>query len=256
MEKLRTIEDIKNSGIIVDSKLQELMQESLSIIQNNNLDGMDITDTPISPNYIEDDDMEIVLTEEVTKEYKRIVQMINNPSTALEYPMVLLGRLKEADGIRFYSIEKLIHCSSSNQKLNSRVVNYDQDKLNDTIKLANRDGYNFVSLCHTHPNISQEERTKTVGEYLSGEQKENFAIRDTGLNISLQDFVQYESIHNYYFANPNVRTFETIIMYNGEIAMFGKVDGKYKKMSNIYNGLTFENIPVYSSKESVNKNIL
>lgn len=256
MENLKDIDNAKKSGMLFNPLLEELAEETLAIIQDNNLSEMDITDMPISPTAIEDDETEVVLSEEVIKEYEKLIQLINEPSTALEYPMVLLGKLKEANEIRFYSVEKILYCNNSENELNSRVVSYDQKKLNEALKIASKEGYNFISLAHTHPNIPLEERNNTISKFLSKDKKEQFGIRDAGLNISLQDLVQYESIYKAYANNSNIRTFETIIMYNGEITMFGKTNGKYNKMVNIYNGKTFDNIPVSHYKEITNKNIL
>ena len=238
-----------------DIKIREDLKKS-NILTIPVDEGMDITETPISPFNIKDDQIEIFLSEEVTKEYNKLVKMINEPSTALEYPIVLLGKHKEADGIRFYFVDKLYYCYNQDQKLSSRVVYYDQSKLNEIINYANQNGYNFVSLAHTHPNISQEEKANTIAGNLSDEIKEQFKIREAGLNLSFQDLIQYESLYEYYKDNPNIRTFETIIMYNGEIAMFGKHNEKYKKIVNIYDGLTFENIKTATNKQIINKNVL
>lgn len=77
-------------------------------------------------------------------------------------------------------------------------------------------------------------------------------IRDAGLNLSLQDFVSYESFYDYFKNNPNIRTGQTVIMYNGEMVMLVKQQNKLSRMTTIMDMSTGEEIYV-SSKENYKK---
>lgn len=61
-----------------------------------------------------------------------------------------------------------------------------------------QNGYDYISMGHTHPNIPKEERTTTIANYLSDEVRDSEYIREAGLNLSLQDFVSYESLYQYF----------------------------------------------------------
>lgn len=84
---------------------------------------------------------------------------------------------------------------------------------------------------------------------MTDEEKNAEYIRDAGLNLSLQDFVSYESLYDYFKNNPNIRTGQTVIMYNGEMVMLGKQQNKLSRMTTIMDMSTGEEIYV-SSKEN------
>lgn len=83
------------------------------------------------------------------------------------------------------------------------------------------------------------------------EEKESEYISDDGLNLSLQVFVSYESLYEFFKNISNIRTFQTVIMYNGEVAMFGKQNDKLSRMTTIM-GISGEEIYV-SSKDDYKK---
>lgn len=243
--QIKSYEDIEK--LLNSKKYQTIIQESEQVLANNNLgSNIDITDTPISPTSMDDDETPVFLSEAVSKEYMTLVNKINNKETAKEYPLVLLGKIGDSNGEKICYINKLYYCGTDD--LNSRTASYDNDKLNEILKHATSNDYNFISLAHTHPNIPEEERKTTIANYLSDEVKEQEGIRESGLNISLQDFISYESLYQFYKNNPNIRTCQTIIMYNGEITMFGKENNELKRFVDIYNMYTNES--VYVSKKN------
>ena len=210
---------------------------------------MDIGDTPISPMSLDDEYTPILLTSDVVATYKKIVETINNPDTALEYSFLLLGKRASLAGETCYVIDQIVDCTLYNANLSNRQTQIDGEKLNEVIRNAQENGYNFISLGHTHPNIPQEERQITVANFLTDEEKTAEYIRDAGLNLSLQDFVSYESLYDYFKNNPNIRTGQTVIMYNGEMVMLGKQQNKLSRMTTIMDMSTGEEIYV-SSKEN------
>lgn len=257
MTQIKSIEDIRKTELFGTSNFESIINQSLQVLNNNpelvSKRNMDIGDVPISPMTIEDDYTPIIFSSEVVESYKRLVKLINIPETAKEYSFVMLGKLGNFAGYKCYVVDKLIDCNSEDVDLSSRITKMDEDKLNKTIQFALQNGYNFISLGHTHPNIPEEERLSTIATYLSDEVKNSEYIRNAGLNLSLQDFVSYESLYQYFVNNPNVRTAQTVIMYNGEMAMISKENSSLNRFVVLMDRTTGEEIYV-SSKEKFNKN--
>lgn len=46
----------------------------------------------------------------------------------------------------------------------------------------------------------------------------------------MQDFISYESLCQYFIKNPNIKTAQTVIMYNGEMAMLSKTGKTLSRM--------------------------
>lgn len=251
--EIKTITDVNNANLFPDSRFNSIMHQTEQILKEHEKDflsrNMDIGDTPISPMSLDDEYTPILLTSDVVATYKKIVETINNPDTALEYSFLLLGKRASLAGETCYVIDQIVDCTLYNANLSNRQTQIDGEKLNEVIRNAQENGYNFISLGHTHPNIPQEERQITVANFLTDEEKNAEYIRDAGLNLSLQDFVSYESLYDYFKNNPNIRTGQTVIMYNGEMVMLGKQQNKLSRMTTIMDMSTGEEIYV-SSKEN------
>lgn len=253
--ELKTISDVEKSNLFPDNRYNAIMQQTQKVLQEHSIElagrNMDISDTPISPVSLDDEYTPILLSDNVVDTYNKLVETINNPDTALEYSFVLLGKSASLSGDNCYMIDQIIDCSLYDGNLSSRQTRLDNDKLNQIIQNAQNSGYNFISIGHTHPNIPEEERQITVANYLSDDEKDSEYIRDAGLNLSLQDFVSYESLYEYFKNYPNIRTCQTVIMYNGEMVMLGKQNDKLSRMTTIM-GLSGQEIYV-SSKEEYRK---
>lgn len=256
MKNIKTLLDVKESGLFGTSNFDDIITNSMQVLENNpelvEQRGMDIGDTPISPMTLDDDYTPMLFSNEVIESYKKLVGVINIPETAKEYSFVLLGKSGTLGGQKCYLIEKMIDCNSKDTNLSSRVTKMDEQKLNQTVQFALQNGYDFISIGHTHPNIPKDERTTTIANYLSDEVKNNEYIRDAGLNLSLQDFISYESLYQYFINNPNIRTAQTVIMYNGEMAMISKMGSSLNRFAILMDKTTGEEIYV-SSKEEYNK---
>ena len=258
MSEIRTLSDVKQSGLLGTSNFDSIINNSMQVLSENpelvSQRGMDIGDTPISPIALDDDYIPMLFTPEVVASYKRLVDIINVPETAKEYSFVLLGKSGTLGGQKCYLIDQMIDCNSQESDLSSRVTKMDEQKLNKSVHFALQNGYDFISIGHTHPNIPEEERTTTIANYLSDEVKDSEYIREAGLNLSLQDFVSYESLYQYFVKNPNIRTAQTVIMFNGEMAMVSKTGSKLSRSAVLMDRATGEEIYV-SSKEEYNKKI-
>lgn len=256
MKEIKTLSDIKESKLLGKSNFDSVINMSMQVLSENpklvDERDMDIGDTPISPMCLDGDLTPIIFSQEVMDAYKMYVEIINNPETAKEYSFVLLGKLSIFNGEKCYIVDKIVDCSVKDSDLSSRVTKKDADKINDTIQNALKDGYNFISIGHTHPNVPEEERTTTVASYLPSEVIDSEYIREPGLNLSLQDIISYEYLYEYFLNNSNIRTAQTVIMFNGEIAMVSKVEENLSKMECLIS-LNGEEIYV-SSKDDFDKN--
>ena len=260
MTEIKSIKDIEQVRLFGGSNFNNIISQSLQVLNDIpalvSERNMDIGDTPISPMMIEDDYTPIFFSPEVIEEYKRLVEIINVPETSKEYSFVLLGKLGSFGGEKCYIVEKLIDCSKEDSDLSNRMTKTDENKLNETIRFALQNGYNFISLGHTHPNIPEEERLTTIASYLPEEVKNSEYIRDAGLNLSLQDFISYESLYQFFANNRNIRTCLSVIMYNGEIAMVSKENSSLNRFVILMDGSTGKEIYVSSKEEFDEKKVI
>ena len=231
--EIKTIDDVKNSNLFGNSNYDYIIEKSMKALRDNSSQfigrNMDIGDTPISPISMNDDFTPIILSNIVMQEYKKLITLINNPETAKEYSFVLLGKLVTLDNNQCYFVDRIVDCNSSTDNLSNRETKMDETKLNDAINFGKSNGYNFYSLCHTHPLISDNSKKTTIAEYLPDIVKESEYIREPGLNLSLQDFVSYEALYQYFKSNPNIITCQTVIMFNGEMVIFSKQNNELKR---------------------------
>jgi len=253
--QIKNINDVKETKLFGNSNFDNIIEKSQNVLEKHKEEfsgrNMDIGDTPISPMSLDDEYTPILLSGDVMEQYRKLVMLINNSDTAKEYSYVLLGKKCILAGELCYLIDKFIDCNSD--ELSSRITHIDNEKLNDAISFAMQNGYNFISLGHTHPNIPEEERKNTVSTYLSEDTIKSEYIREPGLNLSLQDFISYESLYQYFINNPNIRTCQTVIMYNGEMTMFSKQNDNLSRFTVILDSATGE--PIYvSSKDEVKDN--
>ena len=202
---------------------------------------------------LEDDYTPMLFLPEVTDAYKKLVAMINVPATAKEYSFILLGKSGILQGEKCYLIDQMIDCNAKDSDLSNRVTRMDDQKLNQTISFALQHGYDFISIGHTHPAIPEKEKLITIANFLSAEMKEKEYIREPGLNLSLQDFISYESLYQYFEKNPNIKTAQTVIMFNGEMAMISKVGSTLSRSIILMDRETGEEIYVSSKEEFVKK---
>lgn len=257
MSEIKTLSDVKQSGLFGTSNFDSIINNSMQVLSDNpelvSQRGMDIGDTPISPMALDDDYTPMLFTPEVMASYKRLVDIINIPETAKEYSFVLLGKSGTLGGQKCYLIDQMIDCNSQDSDLSSRVTKMNEEKLNQAVQFALQNGYDFISIGHTHPNIPRDERTTTIANYLPDEVRNGEYIREAGLNLSLQDFISYEGLYQYFVKKPNIRTAQTVIMYNGEMAMLSKTGQTLSRMVVLMDRTSGEEIYV-SSKEEFDKN--
>lgn len=98
---------------------------------------------------------------------------------------------------------------------------------------ANKENKNVYILGHTHPNISEDEKSQTLANQISEEIKEKYGIKEPGLNISLQDLYQLvyfqEAVKSW--VKKDSKIYLTLLMYDGTMEAISIEDGKIKKTS-------------------------
>ena len=242
----------KYDSLIINDDYKKYLDSVQQVIEKDNLGekGIDITDAPLSPMLMDSTDMPVLLMPQVVDEYRSIVNKINdeNKETALEYAYILLGKRGRLDNEEICAVYRVLDCNE--ETLDNKSVKFNVDKLTEALRIMQEQGYNYISLAHTHPKVKSDVEAGLLSNYLSEEVKSNELIRETGLNISLQDIINYEkSIFEHFKDNHFVTTCSTVIMHNGELAMFGIQSGKLVRYVNLVDVQTAENLYVSNKDE-------
>lgn len=235
MRKLEDINLVEQFGVYGE-KYKELLENVQTTLNENkdlNEKGLDITDAPISPVQFKDNNKAIIFSEKVMEEYKKLSSLLTFPETALEYSFVLLGKSARVANSPCYFIDELVFCNKDAGDMNNRSTNIDQDRLNAIIAYGKKNGYDFISLGHTHPLIDQEEMNDTIAMRLPEDVKKIEYIREPGLNVSLQDVINSNIVGTYLKNVLNIAACSTIIMFNGEVVMFNKNGKNIERFVNI-----------------------
>lgn len=235
--EVKTLKDIQNMKLFGNSNFSHIINLSMDVIHNCSTTGqeckLDITDTPISPMAIDSDETPIIFAEDVKNEYQKILKLINEPKTALEYSYLLLGKSAKIGNEKCYLINKIINIDAK-QNLGNRATSIDNALLNKEINAALNEGYDFISIAHTHPCIPLEESKNTIANYLSEDILKRENIRQPGLNLSLADFLNYEVLYRFFFYQPHIKTAFTVIMFNQELAIISKQNYELRRFINIF----------------------
>lgn len=188
----------------------------------------EISDIPLSPITISSNEEKVVLSEKVYEIYKQLVSRINNPQTAQEVPFLLLGRNKIVDNEECIVFEDIISSNTNVDSLKDTSVSIDEELFK---KYASSSDYDVISIGHTHGNVEEQIKNNSLARKLSSEVKDKYAIRDTGLNVSVSDIWQHEAFKQIASQLGNKRVMQTIIMFNGDIVVIN--DKNISKSSHI-----------------------
>ncbi len=196
---------------IMDEGYENLILDLFMEKEEN--DDYEISDIPMSPRIMKSSNEQVIMTQKVYDAYLRLVNRVSNPETAEEIPFFLLGNCKEVNGKRVVEYEDIIY--DIKDGLSETSVSTDDDKFR---QLLNDDRYNIISIGHTHGNVREEIKKKSLAANLPQDLIDMYRIRTTGLNISISDIWQ----HEYYkqiaeqIAQGSKRIYQTVIMYNGD----------------------------------------
>jgi len=176
----------------------------------------EISDIPLSPITISSNEEKVVLSEKVYETYKQLVSRINNPQTAQEVPFLLLGRNKIVDNEEYIVFEDIFFSNTNADSLKDTSVSIDEELFKNYVSSSD---YDVISIGHTHGNVEEQIKNNSLARKLSSEVKNRYAIRDTGLNVSVSDIWQHEAFKQIASQLGNKRVMQTIIMYNGDIVV-------------------------------------
>ena len=84
-------------------------------------------------------------------------------------------------------------------------------------------------LGHTHPKIPENEAESLLTKKVSPELKEKFGIQEAGLNISLQDLYQLESIHKQ--VGDKVNVLVGVLTYEGDMVLVKKNENRFERVN-------------------------
>lgn len=185
-----------------------------------------IGNIPIAPEVIPDNkEREVYLSQKIVREYSALVEKINSPDSAKEYPFVLVGENDPdgSDSILFYD---LIPCQENDGQLYSNEVRHDMNVVANAA-----DSYPIIALGHTHPSLEDDELKHTLASRMNKTEREKYKVRKAGLNLSLQDI--YQAV---YLQEQLARTkvLECVIMYNGDFILVDNNGEKTSKYTSIY----------------------
>lgn len=196
-------------------------------LECENMGNIEVSDIPLSPLLIKNSNDNVIISEEVYDEYKKLIIRINDSNTSEEIPFLLLGNRKKIDNKDYIIFEEIVYDLTNAVSDTSATI--DEDIFRNKIKDSN---YSVISIGHTHGNVDENTKNKTLARTISDKLKFKYSIRDTGLNVSVADIWQHEAFKEIgKKLSPNKEIMQTIIMYNGDIIMINS--NKIEKANNI-----------------------
>ncbi|MDD3474788.1 MAG: hypothetical protein PHP08_02705 [Candidatus Dojkabacteria bacterium] len=215
-----TIETCYNSGLgnLIDDIIKD--QELLTFEDKSSI--------PIPPKLLEEGSIELSTKFDVKDNSDALIEIINEEKTALEFPFLISGIQKETVELTKF---KMLYGSIENLK-NSEVKmsEYSRYLYNGIIK-AKKNNEDILVLGHTHPKPGEEITTTALTNKITPSIKEEYKIRELGLNFSLQDLYQLV-----YFeqaikgtAKEGTKAMINVLMFNGDSVYVYIEDGKFKR---------------------------
>lgn len=234
---------------LFDNGYEEQIIDIVQEFENDN--SREVSDIPLSPTIMQDSEDEIILLQQVYEEYKKMVEKIKNPNTSQEIPYILLGNRKEINGRDIIFIENITYCNNSS--LDDLHVSIDEQQFR---QLASNSPYSVISIGHTHGNVSEDKKEKSLVRNISDEVKQKYDLRDIGLNISVSDIWQHEAFRQIAQQYGNKEVFQTVIMYNGDIIMMNSNGiSKSNSIQSVLSNGEIISLPTGISRKDINKQI-
>lgn len=213
---------------------------------------LEVSDIPLSPTLMTDSGESVILSSKVYNIYLQFVERINNPKTAQEIPFLLVGNKKNIDGKDYLIMEDIIY--DMKNALSETHAFDDEQKFRN---LLMNEKYSVVSIGHTHGNVAEEIKTKTLARMVSRELKTKYDIRDVGLNVSIADIWQHEAFKQIATGlAPTKEILQTIIMYNGDVIMINPEGiSKANDIQTILQDGSYHKLPSGDSEQLMNRQI-
>jgi hypothetical protein len=223
-EKVIDLKD-KTFQIATDSGLGELIEDISNIYNLTNFDSQ--SDIPIPIDKIKETSQTIMISGNPSEFLGTLTDMINDEETAFEFPFLLTG-VHNTQGT---TISEFTQLNSQQQKLQNKVVDINPELLGEAVGKANSLKRNVYIIAHTHPNIPDEERNKTLTKQLPQDIKDKYNIKDVGLNLSLQDLYQLISFQEALRGriSEDAKGYLSVLMYDGTFEAISEENGKFKR---------------------------
>lgn len=211
--------------IATDSGFGELIQNISNRYNLTNFEAQ--SNIPIPIQKIEETGRTITVSEEPSEFLDALNEMINEEETALEFPFLLTG----THDIQGITISEFTQLNSQQQQLQNRVVEVNPQLLGNAVNKANTLKRNVFIIGHTHPNVPDEEKRKTLTRQIPEDIKEKYGIKEVGLNLSLQDLYQLVSFQEALKGRiaEDAKIYLSVLMYDGTLEAISLEEGKFKR---------------------------
>ena len=210
--------------IAKESGLEDIIKEVSN--EQNIYDSNALFDIPIPLELIEEDKTPITVNESLKGPLNELLDIIKDKEKGKEYPFLLTGSSKDEDGMI-----KDMKFTFNIQYLKNNYAEINPELLQEGIQNGINNNYDTYIICHTHPNIQDEEKQKMLASKISPQLREKFGIKEAGLNLSLQDLRQLVAF-NYRLKDklpPSATVCMAVLMYDGTFEAVYIEDGKFKR---------------------------
>ena len=183
-------------------------------------------DIPIPLELIEEDKSQITVDENIKGPLNELLEIIKDKEKGKEYPFLLTGSLKDEN-----AMIKDMKFTFNIQYLKNNFAEINPELLQEGIQNGVNNNYDTYIICHTHPNIQDEEKQKMLASKISPKLKEKFGIKEAGLNLSLQDLRQLVAFNHRLKDRlpPNSTVYMAVLMHNGAFEAVHIENGKFKR---------------------------
>ncbi len=210
--------------IAIESGLEDIIKEVSN--EQNIYDPNALFDIPIPLELIEEDKTPITVNESLKGPLNKLLDIIKDKEKGKEYPFLLTGSSKDKNGMI-----KDMKFTFNIQYLKNNYAEINPELLQEGIQNGINSNYDTYIICHTHPNIQDEEKQKMLAGKISPELKEKFGIKEAGLNFSLQDLRQLVAFNHRLKDRlpPNSTVYMAVLMHNGAFEAVYIENGKFKR---------------------------
>lgn len=156
---------------------------------------------------------------DIQDDLNKLLKLINQEGTNLEYPFVLSG---DGESDEKYTRFEYIPEGGSTGELQKQSVSWDNKRLNEKLREVKNGG--SFSLFHTHPKPIDQQHKTLYNEHQ--ELFDKFGVKPDGLNLSLADVAGVAAIDRYFTqVGKDVVPESTILMHDGTLVSFSTRGG-------------------------------
>lgn len=223
-----TVEQTKTMEVLDNSDLRIFIKEMWSKYNLNTFEQL--SDLPIPIALISTTKTNMDITNEVREHFDTMTEAIRGDATALEIPFCIVGKTTlNEDSREILQFNNLNFLFTDFEKLRQTSVSYSPEKLGEVVaKIRKSSSENTLILGHTHPITPPEIQKDLLTTRIDKDLKEQYGIREPGLNLSLQDIYQIVYLREH--LEDNIRLILAVIMYDGEKVFVEIREGKLVRL--------------------------